>query len=309
MSFFDKIQSGVIYKPFFILFYSEPGIGKTDFARSFPDPFFFDFEESTHMINVKRHRPLSFQEILNDLDEIYARPKITEFKSIIFDTADEMERLIHWLVAEDEKKTNIKKVGWNKGYDYAIDYWALLISKCRLIRDKHQIHFIFNAHSQNFNKTDSELEATFNKTTMALNKKAASYLFGQVEMVLYGKKEVAIKHLEEKTFAKDLGTRVMCTQQNVGWDAKNRIGLPSVMPMPFGNGYNVLKEAYEKSKEETPEKVHTECIRLIEKIQEKEDHQSIREFCDSHKENIAMLRMCLEKIKIRVGGNNDTANI
>ncbi len=243
MSFFDKISRGRVRKPFFMALYSGPGIGKTSFAESFPMPHFFDFEESTDGIDVSRTRPLSFPELMDDLEEIYDRENITEFKTLVFDTLDELERLIHKDVAEDEKKNSVHKVGWQKGFIFSVEKFSELISICRLIRDKHQINILFLSHAYNRNVLNIDSEATYVKNSMALHPKAADYIFGQVEMVLFAMKKYSMKTVDDKTFVKDTDKRVLCTSLSAHYDAKNRIGLPSTLPMPFNNGYEVLKEA------------------------------------------------------------------
>jgi hypothetical protein len=203
MSFFTDLTAGKIKKPLFMALYTRPSVGKTDFGASFPDPAFFDFEESTHNINVKRKRPTSWDELMGDLDEILRREKITEFKSLVFDTIDEMERLIHKAVAEYRKKEFIQDVGFQKGYELSINYWADFISILREIRDKHQIHILLLAHAKESIKADRETGLDYYRYSMALHHKAADYIFGQVEMVLFAKKEVRLIKQDEKVLAKD----------------------------------------------------------------------------------------------------------
>ena len=297
MSFFTKGSSGRIQKPLFMALYSGPGIGKTDVGASFPKPYFFDFEESTHNIDVKRHRPLSFDEIMEDLEEIRDESEIKEFKSIIFDTIDELERLIHKQVAFDKDKASIDDIGWQKGFGLAVNKWADFISICREIRDKHNIHFCFLAHSFTTLKADIEKGLSYSRYSMALHKKAADYIFGQVEMVLFAKKDIALKETaDNKIIVKDLEKRILYTSLSALYDAKNRIGLPAELPMPQGNTFQVLWSAYNKAFNETPESVYKKCMNEIKGVTDDALRKQMGDYCEQNKIDLGVMRSTLKRI-------------
>ena len=96
--------SGKVKKPFMMGLYSDPGIGKTDFANSFPKPYFFDFEESSHNIDVRRYRPTSWLDLINGLTHFYnKKAPQDEVKTFVFDTCDELQRLIFDDVAKAKR--------------------------------------------------------------------------------------------------------------------------------------------------------------------------------------------------------------
>ena len=297
MSFFTKGSSGRIQKPLFMALYSGPGIGKTDVGASFPKPYFFDFEESTHNIDVKRHRPLSFDEIMEDLEEIRDESEIKDFKSIIFDTIDELERLIHKQVAFDKDKASIDDIGWQKGFGLAVNKWADFISICREIRDKHNIHFCFLAHSFTTLKADIEKGLSYSRYSMALHKKAADYIFGQVEMVLFAKKDIALRQTaDEKVIVKDLDKRILYTNLSALYDAKNRIGLPPELPMPHKDTFNVLWNAYNKAFNDTAESVYKECIEEIKGVKDDALRKQMMDYCNQNINDVDILRSTLKRI-------------
>jgi hypothetical protein len=301
MSFFKDLQAGKIKKPLFMALYTRPSVGKTDFGASFPDPAFFDFEESTHMIDVKRKRPTSWEELMGDLDEILRRDTITEFKSLIFDTIDEMERLIHQAVAEYRKKEFIQDVGFQKGYELSINYWADFVSILRDIRDKHQIHILLLAHAKEMIKTDRETGLDYYRYSMSLHHKAADYIFGQVEMVLFAKKEVRLIKQDDRVLAKDSEKRFIYTNLGAMWDAKNRIGLPSQFEMPSRGGFQIIWRAYEKAFNETPETVLAECLEEIKGVKDPKAAEDMIAYVQSQKSNLANLRAARDRIKLNKG--------
>lgn len=304
MSIFNKIKSGKIKKPIFCILYSGPGVGKTDFGASFPKPLFFDFEESTHNIDVKRIDNLTkFHEVMDGLNEILSKATgELEFKSIVFDTIDELERLMHVSIAQENGKKSIDHIGWQKGFDYAVNIWADFISVCRQIRDKHNIHFLFLAHDAHKSRQDIEKEETYMRNTINLHKKAISFMFGAVEMVLYAKKEVKFKKDDEgNTYAVDSDKRNLCSSLSAHYDAKNRIGLPSIMPMPVKNGFSVLYSAYEKEFNRTPEELEKICIELADKIEDKSKKDQIKAYITQNKSDIEILRSCRIRINEILG--------
>ena len=307
MSIFDRITKGRVKKPLFMSMYSGPGVGKTEFGASFPKPLFFDFEESTHNIDVERIDNItSFEDVMDGLHEILeCEVGAFQFKSIIVDTIDELERLMHVYIAEAAGKQTIDHIGWQKGYDQAVNLWAKFIAVCRQIRDKHNIHFVFLAHSFTKYKTELEKETTWTRYSMNLHKKAADFIFGQVEMVLFAKKEVSFKKDSEgQIHAKDTDKRTLCTSLSAHYDAKNRIGLPPTLPMPYKNGFEVLWNAYEKAFNETAESVHKECTDLVKKIKDEKKVKEILSFIDTekNKNDITVMRSSLASIKKIVEG-------
>lgn len=296
MSIFQKIKSGRIKKPLFCILYSGPGVGKTDFGASFPKPLFFDFEESTHNIDVERIDNLTdFQEVMNGLEEILAEQTgKLPFQSIVFDTIDELERMMHNHIAFDNGKKSIDHIGWQKGFDYAVNLWADLISICRQIRDKHNVHFLFLAHDSQKSRDDIEKEESYVRNTINVHKKAIGFLFGAVEMVLYAKKVVKFrKDTEGRAHAIDTDERVLCSRLSAHYDAKNRIGLPGTMPMPVKNGFHVLFSAYEREFNRTPEEMLEKCLAKLKEIKDRDKAASVRDYVEKNKTDIEILRSCL----------------
>lgn len=302
MSIFENITSGKIKKPIFCALYSGPGVGKTDFGASFPKPLFFDFEESTHNIDVKRIDNLrSFDAIMEGLEEIYHEDKL-DFQSIVFDTIDELERLMHVHIADEAGKETIMHIGFQRGFEYAVNLWAKFLGYCRMIRDKHGIHFCFLCHEIDRTKNEVGENVAFSRHQMNLHKKATAFVFGQVEMVLFAKKEVAFtKDQDGNSHAKDLDKRTLCTSLSAYYDAKNRIGLPATLPMPVRNGFDVLYNAYNKAFDQKPAEVYAECINAMKDVKDKPLKDSMKKYCDENKNQIEKLRSALIRINENIG--------
>lgn len=308
MSIFESIKKGKIKKPLFCILYSGPGVGKTDFGASFPSPLFFDFEESTHNIDVNRIDNLrEFSDVMRGLQEILdEQAGSLPFKSIVFDTIDELERLMHNNIAQENGKKSIDHIGWQKGFDYAVNLWADFISICRQIRDKHNVHFLFLAHDSQKSRDDIEKEETYTRNTINIHKKAITFMFGAVEMVLYARKEVKFrKDGDGRTHAVDSNERKLCSSLSAHYDAKNRIGLPPVMPMPVKNGFQVLWNAYLTEFNRKPEELEKMCLSALEQVTDATKKKEIQTYINNNKTDTEVLRACLLRIKEITGEKNE----
>lgn len=76
-----------------IILYGMEGIGKSTFAANFPAPIFIQTEDGLGMIDCAKF-PLakSFDEVFQELVALETEPN--EFKTIVIDSLDWLERLI-----------------------------------------------------------------------------------------------------------------------------------------------------------------------------------------------------------------------
>ena len=115
-SFLDKLVRGKIAGPVKLVVYGPPGTGKSTFAAGAPNPLFFDFEGRTKHLDVPRVPAKTWPEVGAAMKEIIANPG--EFKTIVFDTLDAMEDLVHKWICEQGGVTSIEDYdkGFGKGY-------------------------------------------------------------------------------------------------------------------------------------------------------------------------------------------------
>lgn len=145
MSFLAKVSRGPIAGPVRMVVYGPAGVGKSSFAAGAPAPLFFDFEGRTQHLDVARVRPQSWAETLSVLRELVTAPG--EFKTVVFDTLDHMEMLIHKHVCESNKWENIEDPGFGKGYVPALLEWGRFLTACEMLQAKG-LNTLLLAHSQ-----------------------------------------------------------------------------------------------------------------------------------------------------------------
>lgn len=146
MSLLAKLSRGRVAGPVRLVVYGPAGVGKSTFAASAPSPLFFDFEGRTKHLDVARIEPKAWSEVLGALRELYTAPG--EFKTIVFDTLDHMELLIHAAVCKDNGWTNIEDPGFGKGYLPALHEWGKFLGALELLQRDKGLNVILLAHSQ-----------------------------------------------------------------------------------------------------------------------------------------------------------------
>ena len=104
-----KILKGRQVKPRRVLLYGQEGVGKSTWAAMAPRPIFLDFEDGLGDIEVeKTERLTTFGDTLSALGWLYSQEH--EYKTVVFDTADWFEKLIHDQVCQNANVSNIEKV-------------------------------------------------------------------------------------------------------------------------------------------------------------------------------------------------------
>lgn len=295
--------SGFVKKPLFVLAHAEKGVGKTTFAASAPDCYFFDVEESTlSMPQVTRVSPKSFEDIMDTLVEMESLPVGSfKWKSLAFDSADRMEALIHKCVAQDYQKADINDIAYKQGFIYALEYWQKFVNLCKAIRDKHGTHIIILCHTVKKKFEDPIINSSYDRFEIKLHHKAADLLTELSELVLFARKDVAVKvdKGQAKGKAVNFDERFLHTQLHVAYDAKNRIGLPAKIPMPENGSFGILLDYYDKASGETPEQVYDQCCEAIKRILDEDIRKTMQDYVDQNKTNLNTLRQALDRILAR----------
>lgn len=134
MGALDKIRRGRISGPLKVLVYGTPGVGKSSFAASAPGVLFVDCERRTDHLDVARVQPDTWDEVLNIMRELITNPG--EYKTIVFDTIDHMELMMHRAVCERNGWTSVEDPGYGKGYAVALLDWTRFLNGLELMKAK-----------------------------------------------------------------------------------------------------------------------------------------------------------------------------
>jgi AAA domain-containing protein len=149
------VSRGILRVPLRHLFYGPRGVGKTSLGADAPSPLFFDVEGGSPLVNVTRytfrdepggHVPRSYEEVLSGIDDVLANPE-HGYQSLVFDTFDALETLLHEYICRRDGKANIEAYGYGKGYKIPLPEIRVLLE--RLDRVIHSgVAVVILAHSE-----------------------------------------------------------------------------------------------------------------------------------------------------------------
>lgn len=251
-----EITSGVINKAKKVVFYGVEGVGKSTFAKHFPDPIFIDTEGSTASMDVKRYpKPTSWQMLNDEIREII---NIRPCKSLIIDTADWAERLCMESVCSAHGKKGIEDFGYGNGWTYGEEEWGRFLNLLQDVVDIANINVVLTAHASirkfelpnemgAYDKYELKLgKKTTSKTAPLTKEWADMVLFANFKTYVVAVDKDGKKH---KAQGKD---RVMYTTHHPCWDAKNRYNLPEEMPLDFSGIAHLFEESEHPQQSNTP---------------------------------------------------------
>lgn len=86
------------------LIYGQPGMGKTTLALSAPHPLLLDFDGGIHRVNAA-HRVDTVQITeWEEVDEVLSSPEVSEYKTIVIDTAGKMLSFMDKYIMQNNPK-------------------------------------------------------------------------------------------------------------------------------------------------------------------------------------------------------------
>jgi hypothetical protein len=228
----DLIQHGLTRKPPRIILHGPHGIGKSSFGAQAPAPIFLPTEDGLTMIDVPHFPvPKTLDEVWDDMSALIKEDH--EYKTFIVDTLDWLERLIWARVCQDNKCESIEDLGYGRGYVFAMSYWEKFFKGLDKLRDCKNMAIILLAHNEikPYNPPDSQ---PYDRYQIKLHKSAAAKGEEWADAVLFAGFKVYVKTEKGKQSGKATGgERVVYTQPNPAYRAKNRYNLPEEMNFNF----------------------------------------------------------------------------
>lgn len=235
MSMLSTIRKGKQANARRTVCYGVHGIGKSTFASEWPEPIFVPTEDGCGDLDVHSF-PLceTLEQAWQAIIEL-GQEGAHEYKTVVLDSADWLEKLIWRSVCEKHDKKAITEFDYGKGYGFATEIFRRVLGAldaCRSIG----MHVVVLAHCDIVKFTEPGLE-TYDRYAPKLHRDASSVLQEWADEVLFaGYKRFVRK--EELGFKRTRGIavgddRVLYTCETPGHLAKNRLGLPPEMPLSF----------------------------------------------------------------------------
>ena len=239
-----KITKGKRARAQKVVIYGTEGIGKSSLAAQFPEPLFIDTEGSTDNMDVARlDKPTSWVMLNNQIAFIKANPTVC--KTLVIDTIDWAESLCVDNLCAMHGKKGIEDFGYGNGYVYAKEEMGRFLNKLQDLIEIG-INVVLTAHAQIRKFELPDEMGSYDKYELKLGKKTSSQTAPLVkewaDLLLFCNYKTYLISQEKSTKKKAQGNqRVMYTEHNPAWDAKNRHGLPSELPLDFASIAHIFK--------------------------------------------------------------------
>lgn len=253
-----KITKGKRARAQKVVIYGTEGIGKSSLASQFPEPLFIDTEGSTDNMDVARlDKPTSWIMLNNQIAFIKANPTVC--KTLVIDTIDWAESLCVDNLCAMHGKKGIEDFGYGNGYVYAKEEMGRFLNKLQDLIEIG-INVVLTAHAQIRKFELPDEMGSYDKYELKLGKKTSSQTAPLVkewaDLLLFCNYKTYLISQEKSNKKKAQGNqRVMYTEHNPAWDAKNRHGLPSELPLDYSSIAHIFKT---EEKEEVKKTIQTE---------------------------------------------------
>jgi hypothetical protein len=234
-----SIKSGQLRSSLRHLFYGPEGVGKSSLAADAPKPLFVDVEGGADNIDVARymfrdeeggHVPRSYTDVTAAIEDLIANPG-HGFETLVLDTIDALEALIHRHVCETNGKTSIEDFGFGKGFNVALDEVRRFLSLLDALRAKG-VQIVMLGHSivKTFKNPEGE---DYDRYQLRVHDKTGGLIKEWCDVVGFVRFDGgAMKLKGDASQAKRArgwatGKRVVHLARDAAWDAKSRLSLPA----------------------------------------------------------------------------------
>lgn len=231
------IKKGIQSKAPRIIIHGQHGIGKSTLGAQAPSPIFIPTEDGLTTIDVDQFpQPQTLADVWEYIGLLVNEEH--EYKTVVLDTADWFERLVHVAVCAEAKVTSIEKIGYGKGYTLALSHFETLIRGLEKCREKGMITLLL-AHNEikPFSPPDND---PYDRWQIKLHKSAAARLEEWADAVLMAGFKTFVRKTEKKAVG---GERVIYTTPSPAWRAKNRYGFEEELEFNF----NAIMEGIKKN--------------------------------------------------------------
>ncbi len=250
------VMSGKQNKPLKIVCFGPEGVGKTRFGAFAPKPIFLCAEDGTASLDVPRFpAPETWSDVIAAVKTLTTSDH--EYKTLVIDSLDWLHPLVKAQVLADEKLTAAKYEAFAAGEKFAIKHFQDLISALDTLQTAKGMHVVCLAHSQvkPFNNPEGE---NFDRYQLSLPDKTSEKFKQWAYCLLFMNWESFAQAKDSGRARGVLGNRIMCTERDAAFDAKNRYGLPPRITYEIENPWKAFSLAMrEVSKSSDPKPIST----------------------------------------------------
>ena len=228
MSLLSQVHHGKRPAPRHCMIHGVQGVGKSNWAATSDHPVFVQTEDGLGEIDCAKF-PLSrtFGEAMAALTELRTAPH--DFKTVVVDSLDWLERLIWQEVCTAENVSNIEKIGFQKGYTFALNRWRKFLDALDDLRRERGMAVILIAHTK-IEKFQTPEDSAFDRFSPRLHKLAAAVVMEWCDEVFFATYSTTTDPKKVKNVEAE---RVMRTAEGPTHVAKNRLKMPFELPLEW----------------------------------------------------------------------------
>jgi hypothetical protein len=230
------IRTGRRFSPRRTFLFGTQGVGKSTLAAQDKRAIFLPIEDGVDDIDCHSFDPAqSYVEFLANLEWLHVKEH--SYGTIVIDTADWLERLIHADVCRIKQVQNIEDIGYAKGYVFALNQWRETLAGLSVLRQDRGLAITFVAHSrtERFESPDTD---SYDRYVPKLHRLATDLLLQWCDEVFFASYKVNTIKTDEgfnrkKTKGIGTGERVLHCVERPAFVAKNRLGMPAEIPFDW----------------------------------------------------------------------------
>jgi energy-coupling factor transporter ATP-binding protein EcfA2 len=224
----QRVTRGLCNRPQKVVIYGPEGVGKTTLAAQCPGVLFVDTEDGTGHIDVPRVVPSNLQDVEDIVTALSQGGH--QYKTLVIDTVDWLESLMVADVLARASKPgaqlrSIEDFGYGKGYQLLAERMREFLDHCAALL-RAGVNVVLLAHSRRVKFEAPESAAAYDKYELKLTKCVSPLVKEWSDALLFVNFVTVVKD------HKGIGgnERVIYTTPQAPWEAKNRQGLPDMVP-------------------------------------------------------------------------------
>lgn len=233
MTLDDLVTHGTTKNPVKAVIYGQHGTGKTTFGGDAPGAILLRTEDGADAVDCAK-LPLckDFETVIKQLGLLVKEEH--EYKTLVIDSLDWLELLIHEHVSKMRGKKCIGDFDYGKGYAYSTDEFMRVIKACDILRQEKSMHIIMLAHCKN-EEFKCPVAGIYNRYSLDLHKSISAKIAHWADLIgfLQFKKRVISDEGQFNSEHRRVlgGERVLCFDDAPAYEAKRRLKFPGEMKL------------------------------------------------------------------------------
>jgi hypothetical protein len=292
-----RTSHGTLRSPPKILIFGQPGVGKSTLATDAPRSITIQGEVGTEQINCSRiDPPESWQDACDQVEALITEEH--DYETVVLDTLDGLEGLLFRDICHEARAKSIEYVGggYGKGFTRAVEKWREMLLSLERLRAKRGMGVVLVAHATVKMFANPE-GADYDRWIPRMNERSWGAIYGWCDAALFAHYRVANTESDSDKKGKAVadGTRWLRCAKSAAVEAKNRYGMPDLVPLVRDGGWASSIAPYL----DAPLRVRAEIETLLEQATP-ELGESVRRWLATANANATELQAGLDRLRNRI---------